>query len=219
LRLRENTVPLQGTAFRLAFAAAVAVVGFDLPYVAAGTSEPPWYKGDALVAARRLLADAPAVPIGARASTVSLLANFVRDRLGDHFPDDGWPLIHSPLLEYEELQQEARHRRGPVHPWGFVRLVYIDDTDGSPQFCSAYLPAHYDASTRWPLVMYLHGSISGNAPYASVQEWNLDARHNESADRHDVIFLQPYGRGNAQYMGIGEQDVLRCLEAAKQRLA
>ena len=189
------------------------------PWDRVWTAHASWYKGDALVAARRLLADAPAVPIGARASTVRLLADFVRDRLGDHFPDDGWPLIHSPLMEYEELQQEARHRPGPVHPWGFVRLAYIDDTDASPQFCSAYLPAHYDAARRWPLVMYLHGSIPGNPPYVDVQEWNLDARHNESADRHDVIFLQPYGRGNAQYVGIGEQDVLRCLEAAKRRFS
>ena len=32
-----------------------------------------------------------------------------------------------------------------------------------------------------------------------------------------MIFIEPHGRGNTQYLGIGDQDVLKCIELAKQK--
>jgi hypothetical protein len=162
----------------------------------------PWYKGDSLAAARTLVAAAQSAPSDIRGSTVRMLADLVRDRLKgdlDHMPDDAWPLIHAPLLEYEELQQGTGPVRGPIHPGGFVRLAYFDASDGSAQFCRAYLPPHYSAATRWPVVMELHGYNPPNPEY--VGWWNVDKRHDSRADRYDVIYIEPHGRGNAQYIG------------------
>ena len=177
-----------------------------------------WYKGDARPAAAKLLEAAQQAPPGLPGATLRLLATMVRERLGDNplaAPDDSWPLVHSALMEYDELQQKVVGKPGPVRPYGFVRLAYTDEVDGSTQFCRAYLPAHYDATERWPVIVNLHGFAPANPPYSETVD--VGKRHDATADRYGVILLEPYGRGNSQYAAIGEQDVLHCLAVAKQR--
>jgi len=184
------------------------------------TTHIPWYKGSAPTAARQLLADAQTSSNDIRGAHVRMLADLVRDRVGSdlsQMPDDGWAIIHSPLLEYAEVKQAKNAGSVGVRPGGFVRLAYFDETDGSAQFCRAYLPTHYSASKRWPLMLELHGFNPANPVY--VKWWSVDVRHNDIAEQHDVIFVEPYGRGNAQYMGIGEKDVLHCLAEAKRRFS
>ncbi len=179
-----------------------------------------WYKGDAVAAARRLVADARTAPDDAGGGTVRMLSELVLDRLGgrlDEAPADAWQSLHAALLESEELEQSRSGRTGPIRPSGFLRLAYRDDVDGSFQFCRVYLPPGYAASRRWPLVVNLHGYNPPNPPY--VRWWSVDERHSAVADREDVIVVEPHGRGNAQYLGIGERDVLRCLEEAKKALS
>jgi poly(3-hydroxybutyrate) depolymerase len=179
-----------------------------------------WYKGDARIAAQRLLDAAQRAPAGASGASLRTLADLVRDRLGERplaAPDDSWPRIHSALMEYAEQQQQAAGRAGSVRPYGFVRLAYTDDVDGSTQFCRAYLPPDYAPARRWPLIIMMHGFNPPNPPY--VRWWDAAKRHDATADRHDVIVLEPLGRGNAQYLGIGELDVLRCLAQAKERFS
>src|SRR5262249_35806943 len=105
------------------------------------TSYLPWYKGDALAEARRLVAPAPAAAHDATGMTIRMLSDMVRNRLGNNLdtaPDDAWLSIHSPLLEYEELQLAQAGGAGPVHPDGMVRLAWEDEIDGSAQFCRTY---------------------------------------------------------------------------------
>jgi len=175
----------------------------------------PWYKGDWRAAAQALLQSA------ARSTDPQrrMLADLVRARLGarpEAAPDDAWPLVHSALMETSELDQQAAGRPGPIRPYGFVRLAYVDEVDGSTQYCLADLPAHYSADRSWPAVVMLHGFNPPNPAY--VDWWGIADRHDPIADRYDVIALHPLGRGNAQYMGIGERDVLHCLAEAKRRL-
>lgn len=180
----------------------------------------PWYKGDARLDTQKLLEAANGAPVDTSGATLRVLSDLVRNRLGDNpvsAPDDVWPLVQPALMEYAEFKQELTGKPGPVRPYGFVRLVYTGEGDGSSQFCRAYLPPHYDAARRWPLVISLHGFNPANPPY--VGWWNVDKRHDAIADRYDVIVLEPHGRGNAQYLGIGEQDVLHCLSAAKQHFS
>jgi len=149
-----------------------------------------------------------------------MLAEMVKERTGGdlkNLADDGWHRIHSPLLEFEELQMTETTPSAIVRPGGFVRMAYTDEVDGSTQFCRAYLPAEYDPSRTWPVVLFLHGYNPPNPPY--VRWWSVDDRHNPIAEYHGAIYLEPHGRGNAQYLGIGERDVLRCVEEARKRFS
>jgi len=182
----------------------------------------PWYRGDALAAARRVIdtarahADAKADPYAAH---LQVLAHLIEDRAQG--PLDQVPnlaaRVHSALLEFEELQLDRAGRAGSVRPGGFVRLAYVDEIDGSVQFCRVYLPLDYSAEKRWPLVLFLHGYNPANPPYHGW--WSVDARHHPAADSREVIYAEPHGRGNAQYLGLGDRDVLRCVDEAQRRLA
>jgi hypothetical protein len=185
----------------------------------------PWYKGDSLSAARELVAAGRAAA-GARGDELLLpmLADMVLDRLGgdlDAVRGDPWWLVHSPLMELEELRLARAGKGSPVRPYGFVRLAYRDEIDGSVQFCRAYLPPHYDARRKWPVVIQLHGYHPENPPY--VRWYFADFRHaplnTDYADNHDVIVLEPHGRGNTAYQGLGEADVLLALRMATERFS
>jgi dipeptidyl aminopeptidase/acylaminoacyl peptidase len=131
-----------------------------------------------------------------------MLAELVRDRFAGRLdeaasvPAAVVASVHAALMEYEELQLAAGGKPGAqARPGGFVRLAYVDDTDGSTQFCRAYLPAHYDPAKKWPMVVYLHGYNGQNPAY--IGTWAVDMRHHDLAEKHDVIVIEPNGRGNA----------------------
>ncbi|MEJ0085500.1 MAG: prolyl oligopeptidase family serine peptidase [Pseudomonadota bacterium] len=167
----------------------------------------PWFKGDAQAAAQRLL-EAAAAP-GA-SEQVKMLAEMARDRR-----DGGWRELHSPLMEFAELALERAGKVGGARNSGFVRLGWTDEIDGSTQFCRAYLPDTFEAGKPLPALLFLHGYNPANPPY--VRWWSIADRHNGVAERHDLIVLEPMGRGNVDYRWMGEADVLRCLDAATQR--
>jgi predicted esterase len=176
-----------------------------------------WHKGDGLKAARELVAAAPKQPQAPAELTHAMLADLVIDRLGQNpAAVDAIDVsrIYSPLMEYAEMKLRAAGKPGPVRANGFVRLAYRDDTDGTPQFCRAYLPLEYDAKKKWPLVLRLHGYNPANPQY--IHWWAVDNRHYDFPDKYPVIYLEPHGRGNTGYQGIGEQDVLRCIAMAKE---
>ena len=185
-----------------------------------------WYKGDALVAARELVAAGakadPATPAG---TTIKMLADMILDRLGkDGLSVTGnpWWAIHSPLLEYEELKLEAAGQKSVRdRSYGFMRLAWHDEIDGSPQFARAYLPGGYDRTKKWPLVLNLHGYNPPNPVY--VRWWGVDSRHSaadiEYANHEGIIYIEPHGRGNTQYLGLGDRDVVRAIELARQQFS
>lgn len=189
----------------------------------AHTAHLAWFKGDALAAARALLAAAEKAdadtPAGA---TIKMLGEMVLDRLGtDGLATTGnpWWAIHSPLMEFAELQLEAAgdaHTRARAS--GFYRLAWKDEVDGSIQYCRAYLPPGYDASKPWPLVIKLHGYNGANPRY--INWWSVDSRHSladtEYGDRQGMILLEPHGRGNTSYLGFGDADVVRAIQLAKE---
>jgi dienelactone hydrolase len=186
------------------------------------TSHLPWYKGDAVAKARELAAAAAGAdesqPHGL---TLRMLVSMVEDRLGAKIAEakgNPWTAIHSPLMEFEELMLERAGKVGRVREHGFVRLAWVDDTDGSPQFCRAYLPGGYSASKAWPVVLQLHGFNPPNPLYWDW--WSADNRHarpgTEPVAGQDVIYIEPHGRGNVQYLDFADADVLRCLSEASR---
>jgi pimeloyl-ACP methyl ester carboxylesterase len=201
----------------------------------------PWSKGDAYAAAERLVESAKQADQSTQAGMVhAMLADLVRDRLGADLsrksPSD-LAAIHGTLMEFAELgghgvgrpptaggssvaSQAAGLLRSPrwaVRARGMVRLAYRDEIDDSPQFCRAYLPAGYDPAKRWPMIVNLHGYNAENPPY--VRWWSVDQRHDEWADRFGVIVIYPMGRYNTGYRGIGDADVVRCIELAKEQFS
>ncbi|HEV7609518.1 MAG TPA: prolyl oligopeptidase family serine peptidase [Steroidobacteraceae bacterium] len=180
----------------------------------------PWFKGDSLAKARELAAEAAKADASKpEGFTLRMLAEMVGDRLGVKLADakgNPWPRIHSPLMEFEELMLERAGQVGRVRADGFVRLAWIDDTDGSPQYARAYLPSRYDAVKKWPLVVQLHGFNPPNPVY--WRWWSADSRHalnTENADQ-GVIYMEPHGRGNVQYLSFADSDVLRAIAEARR---
>ncbi|MBC8026242.1 MAG: prolyl oligopeptidase family serine peptidase [Steroidobacteraceae bacterium] len=171
----------------------------------------PYFKGDARAAARRVI-DAASAP-GADGH-VKMLGDMLRDRLGAD-GDGEVSRLHSPLLEYAELELERAGQTGGARAGGFVRLAWTDDVDGSTQFCRAYLPATYPANRKIPALLFLHGYNPPNPPY--VRWWSVADRHNGVAERHEILVLEPMARGNSMYRMLGETDVLRCLAEAQRR--
>ena len=182
-----------------------------------------WYKGDAIAAARELLkAAAAADAANPEGFTLKMLADMVEDRLGakpDQVKGNPWWKIHSPLMEFAELTLEAAGKTAArIRPYGFYRLAYRDDVDGSPQFCRAYLPPSYDPAKKWPLVLQIHGFNPANPKY--VRWWAVDSRHaginSEFANHQGVIYMEPHGRGNTTYLGLGDTDILTVIALAKK---
>lgn len=180
----------------------------------------PWFKGDAVEAARRATEASAPSEASATGLVRPMLVEMLRDRLAPASPQSpslAVAALHAPLFELAELALEDSGSSARARPGGMLRLAWIDEVDGSAQFCRAYLPANYDPSRSWPTIVSLHGFNPPNPPYR--QWWGIDARHHEQAERRDVVVLEPHGRGNTQYMGIGEQDVLRALAEARGRIS
>ncbi len=178
----------------------------------------PWYKGDAQAAAVRIVAAAQTMdrtqPFGA---TYAILADMIVDRLGSDPAAASKAqllLIYDQLMEIAELEQAQAGGPGGVHAHGMTRLAYVDDVDGSVQWCRAYLPADYDPQRKWPMVVVLHGYNPPNPPY--IKWWSIADRHDRFADMYGAIILQPMGRYNTGYNGIGDRDVVRVIALAKQ---
>lgn len=180
----------------------------------------PWYKGDWVNQVKELLDQRDSLPANldeATAGHYRLLGDLVLDSLGgDPRSDnriqmitDGWKKIHSPLMEHYELRFD-----NAIRPNGFVRLAWKDEVDDSAQYARAYLPPDYDSKKKYPMVVGLHGYNSANPEY--INWWGVTERHNGIADRNSVIVIEPHGRGNTGYEGIGEMDVLTAIRIAKK---
>lgn len=171
-----------------------------------------WYKGDAAKKAKEIVNSAPEKPKTPNDYLHVMLKELIYDRAGNDLnkiDSSNIERLYPALMEYEELVNNSAVRAN-----GFVRLAYIDEVDNTPQFCRAYLPMDYDPDKKWPLVVNLHGYNGANPTY--VKWWSIDSRHTNLVDKFPVIDIEPHGRGNTSYNGIGELDVLRCIEMAKK---
>jgi hypothetical protein len=176
-----------------------------------------WYKGDVIKKAKELLSSAPKDPKTPQEYHHKMLGEILTIRFNfnpDKVDSSIIEKLYSPLMEYEELLLDKSGKNGSVHAKGFVRLTYIDPLDNTPQFCRTYLPLNYNPKQKWALVVMLHGYNGENPVYAKW--WSIDQRHNSVVDKYPIIYMEPHGRGNTSYLGIGDLDVLKCIELAKQ---
>ncbi|MCF8413008.1 MAG: prolyl oligopeptidase family serine peptidase [Melioribacteraceae bacterium] len=173
------------------------------------TSNMLWYKGDPLELASELVHEVPEYGKDPTGLIHKMLKELLMNRM-DGFEDidrNKIPNIYPALMEYEEIKLGADANKRSN---GFIRLAWIDPIDGTPQFCRVNLPLNYDPQNKYPLVIKLHGYNPSNPKY--INWWSVDKRHNEYADRYNIIYAEPHGRGNTGYRGLGELDVIRCVE-------
>jgi pimeloyl-ACP methyl ester carboxylesterase len=105
------------------------------------------------------------------------------------------------------------------NPWahltGTFLRGYYSQVDGSVQGYAVHVPAAYDGHKPYPLVVNLHGYDP------SFSDWRdnpfLLGFIPEATEGGRYILVNPFGRGNTMYQGIGEHDVLSVL-ADVQRL-
>ncbi|HLP15247.1 MAG TPA: prolyl oligopeptidase family serine peptidase [Bacteroidota bacterium] len=177
-----------------------------------------WYKGDVIKKAQELISTAPKHPATPNDYLHVMLSEMLIHRFKidpKKIDSSSFQNLYSPLMEYEEALLDNAGKKGSVRANGFTRLTYIDEVDHTPQFCRAFLPMQYTPKQKWALVVMLHGYNGANPIY--VNWWSIDQRHNSVVDKYPIIYIEPHGRGNTSYRGIGDQDILRCIELAKQR--
>jgi pimeloyl-ACP methyl ester carboxylesterase len=105
-------------------------------------------------------------------------------------------------------------------------LTIFSDVDASDQPYALYLPQHFDASKKYPLVVSLHGAWSNYRVNMRrvFGKGNLPGESDDAATRYfpalravDYIVASPYARGTMGYQGIAEKDVLEVLADVKRR--
>lgn len=177
----------------------------------------PGYKGDWRAHLAALLSEADRTNARSAAQAdlrLQVVASIVRAILSGEGSDtddaEGWRKLHSMLMEHGETRQG---NRGGIFADGFVRLAWRDPVDDSPQYARAYLPPDYSEDRDWPMVVRLHGYNALNPEYPGW--WGVRNRHSTQAQRFGVIWLEPHGRGNTGYTGIGDADVIRAISEAK----
>ena len=81
------------------------------------------------------------------------------------------------------------------------QLSFKSKIDNSNQPFLVKIPNKYDPAKRWPLLVTLHGLGDGPVLADSIDS---------------MLQIGPYGRGDLWYSGLGERDVLECLEVARK---
>jgi len=105
-------------------------------------------------------------------------------------------------------------------------LTFYSDVDDTEQPYALYLPAHFDASRRYPLVVSLHGAGSNHRLNLRrvFGKSNAEGENDVEASRYfpewgdvEYIVAAPYARGTMGYQGVAEKDVLDVLADVKRR--
>jgi len=106
----------------------------------------------------------------------------------------------------------------PILP-GLHERAYFSPVDGSVQPWVYYLPRERAPSSgsKWPCIVFLHGY----APMLHEGNWlelMIPQELFEMGEALGWVVLLPFGRGNVDYLGVGERDVMDVLDRAVPRL-
>jgi len=117
--------------------------------------------------------------------------------------------------EAEEALRAARAGRdilaGKV---GLVEAAYLSHIDGSAQPYFFYRPRRAAAAQALPLVVLLHGYVPS---YNKLRWMTIDASLQSACEDLGFSLLLPFGRGNTDFLTIGEVDVLQAIDEVAAR--
>ena len=97
--------------------------------------------------------------------------------------------------------------RGPQD----LALTYTSSADGSAQRYRLFLPSAYDGTRRLPMLVALHGTTGSENSFFDDTSYGQGSFRRE-AEKRGVIVVCPSGRGDTEYRGIGELDVMEVLD-------
>jgi len=109
-------------------------------------------------------------------------------------------LAFEPITDANSIRKLAHQIEG-LPQGGIVNLTFKSKIDDTFQPMLANIPNGYTKTKSWPLLIVLHGLGDGPIIVESI---------------NSMVQIGPFGRGDMWYHGEGEQDVLECIELAKQ---
>lgn len=127
------------------------------------------------------------------------------------------------LLLFMMLSRGALSQTLPAGPQVLTFFSEVDDTE---QPYGLYLPRHFDANKKYPLVLMLHGAGSNHrlALRRVFGKSNAPEENDVEASRYfpewrdvDFIVASPFARGTMGYQGVAEKDVYDVLADVKKR--
>ena len=106
-----------------------------------------------------------------------------------------------------------KHERPPDEK-GLNECAYLSTVDDSPQPYYVYVPERHDGRTCLPVIVYLHGySPELDEPDGEM----VPHRLLDYCDQYGYYLVAPFGRGNPEFRGIGERDVIWVFEQFARR--
>jgi len=97
---------------------------------------------------------------------------------------------------------------------GKLERAYLAPSDESAQPYLLYVPEEYDGKEPFGMVVFLHGYVDT----LNKVTWSDTMYSQEVADiaaQARCIFVMPYARGNTDFQGVGEDDVLHVIDKVK----
>lgn len=120
------------------------------------------------------------------------------------------------------VREELRAAAGPAEGArasgkpGLHECAYLSAIDDSPQPYLVYVPKHRAAPKAAPLIVFLHGYT----PYLDKIEWDMmPASLFNLAEREGFLIAAAFARGNTDFQGVGEDDVLKVIGLVKKQFA
>ncbi len=121
----------------------------------------------------------------------------------------------------EDLKQGkvayAGEKKGFRWPYGGGRTYYeygMDAlNDGSPQPFLVEVPPNYDPAKKWPVLLYLHGY---HGSVDMITKWDTSRAVAKDARELGYLVLAPHGRGETDFLCVGETDVLQAFDEFKR---
>lgn len=184
----------------------------------AGSLPPPLSTEDAVTKLSMIEAQMPAAPnasILAEWENLNLCLAKARYLLDRYSPTE--PVLQLLAIELDRADKTlARVLSGEAEPTrlGQQEEAYLAENDASFQPFVRYIPTSARKGTRMPLLVYLHGY----SPSLNIVNWaQIPETLVAFAEKNRFCIVAPFGRGNTDFQGIGEQDVLRVIDEMRKR--